>query len=188
MKQKQIPSAMILYRGDIVRYELECSNSMAGRAYLRTTLNNSSVRFNEIIDNVEKDIAVSGRSWYDLPMEKISARCWSISIPLTECGVFESKSFFVPDDPGQNIRWCSGSNFVLKVESPVSIAGNTIYTAFTRLFDFKKREKNVSESEIERSEQILDNVDYAVIPPSGTFRQLSSKLDFIMDDLKCRII
>ncbi|MBR2509339.1 MAG: glycogen debranching enzyme N-terminal domain-containing protein [Lentisphaeria bacterium] len=188
MKQFQIPSDVIFYRGDIVRYELECSSPSAGRAYLRTTLNNSAVRFAEIVDNVEKNIVVSGHAWYDLPMEQISHCRWGISIPLTECGVFESKCFFVPEDENQNIRWVGGGNSVLKVESPSSAAGNTIYTAFTRLFDFNKVEKNISSNELTHCENTLDSVNYSVIPPSGTFRQLASKLDFIMGELKCRIL
>lgn len=187
MKQLQLPNVKILYRGDIVRYELECSNSMTGQAFLRTTFGSSAARFSEIADHIEKDSAIAGKSWHDLPMEKISARRYGISIPLTECGVFESKCFFIPDD-GSAIRWVSGQNFVLKVESPVNIAGNTIYTAFTRLFDFRNREKNIDGAVLENSEKVLDNADYAVVPPSGTFRQLIDKLDFIMDDMKCRIV
>ena len=187
MKQFQIPEVKILYRGDIVRYELECQSQVLGRAFLRTTLGSAAVRFSEIVENVEKSVAVSGRAWHDLPMRKISSHRYEISIPLTECGIFESKCFFVPDD-GSAIRWCGGSNAVLKVESPANIAGNSIYTAFTRLYDFKNRENNVDKSLIEKSEKVLDELDYAVLPPSGTFRQLISKLDFIMNDMKCRII
>ena len=142
MKQFQLPSVKILYRGDIVCYELECSDTTPGRAFLRTTLGNGRIRFCEITDNAENGTAVTGRSWHDLAMEKISARRYSVSVPLNECGVFESKCFFIPDDPAQSIRWVAGSNFVLKVESPSSVAGNSIYTAFTRLFDFKNTEKN----------------------------------------------
>ena len=182
MKQFQIPEVKILYCGDVVRYELECQNIVDGRAFLRTTLGSADVRFAEIVENIEKSRAVTGRAWHDFPMQKISPHRYAISIPLAECGIFESKCFFVPDD-GSAIRWVGGNNAVLKVESPANIAGNTIYTAFTRLFDFRNREKNVDESVIGNSEKILDDIDYTVLPPSGTFRQLISELDFIMNDM-----
>ena len=185
MKQHQFPNVKILYRGDIVRYELECSNAVSGKAFLRTTLGSSAVRFSEITEHIEKQSSVAGRAWHDLPMEKISSRCYAVSVPLTECGVFESKCFFVPDD-GSSIRWVNGNNCVLKVESPANIAGNTIYTAFTRLFDFKERKQG--KNELYNCEKQLDDADYTIVPPSGTFRQLIGKLDFIMDDMKCRIL
>ena len=185
MKQFQFPEVKILYRGDIVRYELECSSQSGGRAFLRTTLGNGAVYFNETVSHTEKGTAVVGKAWHDLPMEKISARRYAISIPLAECGIFESKCFFIPDD-GSAIRWCGGNNFTLKVESPSNIAGNTFYTAFTRLFDF--RHTNSDSKIISEAEKILDDADYTAVPPSGTFRQLISKLDFIMNDLKCRIV
>ena len=185
MKQHQFPNVKILYRGDIVRYELECSNAVSGKAFLRTTLGSSAVRFSEITEHIEKQSSVAGRAWHDLPMEKISSRCYAVSVPLTECGVFESKCFFVPDD-GSSIRWVHGNNCVLKVESPANIAGNTIYTAFTRLFDFKERKQG--KNELYNCEKQLDDADYTVVPPSGTFRQLIGKLVFIMGDMKCRIL
>ena len=186
MKQTQLPSSEILYCGDIVRYELECSSDCEGRAFLRTTLGNGQIRFNELINHTEQGTAVAGRAWHDLPMEKISERHYAVSVPLFECGIFESKCFFIPDD-GSPICWCNGSNFHLKVESAANIAGNTIYTAFTRLFDFRHASFSDNKS-IAEAQDILDKADYTVIPPSGTFRQLISQLDFIMNDMKCRII
>ena len=54
MKQFQIPEVKILYRGDIVRYELECRNVIQGQAFLRTTLGSAAVRFTETVENIEK--------------------------------------------------------------------------------------------------------------------------------------
>lgn len=187
MKQFQFPSSKILYRGDIIRYELECSSVMEGQAFLRTTLGSDRIRFKEVTEQTEKNSAVTGRAWHDVPMEKISAKRYAVSLMLNECGIFESKCFFIPND-NSSIRWVGGNNFVLKVESPVNVAGNTVYTAFTRLFDFKNSEKNLPKQTVNECEKNLDSANYTVVPPSGTFRQLISKLDFIMNDMKCRIV
>ena len=122
MKQFHFPSSKILYRGDIIRYELECSSVMEGQAFLRTTLGSGRIRFKEVTEQTEKNSAVTGRAWHDVPMEKISAKRYAVSLMLNECGIFESKCFFIPND-NSSIRWVGGNNFVLKVESPVNAAG-----------------------------------------------------------------
>ena len=188
MKQYQIPAEKMFCRGDAVSYELECTNPVPGRAFLRTTLGNACIRFKETVDRIEDDNKLTGKAWHDLEMDRISSSRYRITIPLTECGVFESKCFFIPDDMSLPIRWPAGDNFTLKVGNPVNAGGNTMYTAFVRLFDFRNTDKNVSCEELKKSEKLLDDADYAVIPPSGTFRQLISKLDFIMNDMKCRIV
>lgn len=183
LKQVQTPNYKLFHTGDTISYLLELSSPISGKAFIRTTINNAKIRRKELMNRIEFNSPLTGEAWQDLPMEKINPNVYQIDLPLIECGIFESKCFFIPAD-GSPILWVNGGNAFVKVESVYNKAGNSIYTAFVRQFELAKRPINVPENLLSK----LDEQGYTVIPKSGTFRQLKGQIDFIINELKCRII
>ncbi|MFA7231189.1 MAG: amylo-alpha-1,6-glucosidase [Victivallaceae bacterium] len=74
-----------------------------------------------------------------------------------------------------------------KVEPACNVCGNSIYTAFPRQFgpDIAGRVHHPGE---EDAVKLLENKGYNVIPPSGTFRDVARRMDFITGELHSRII
>ena len=184
LNQIQIPNVRIFHCGDIVSYRLTLSKELSGQALVRTTLGNGKIRRHEQIEKIEKNSPISGKAWHDYPMEKVGDKTYQVSFSLLECGIFESKCFFIPDDEKLPIYWASGENFFLKVESSNNKAGNSMYTAFVRQFVSVKSPSNFPSNLISE----LDEAGYTVIPKSGTFRQLKRRVDYIIDNMKCNII
>ena len=184
LKQIQAPDIRIFHNGDTVTYSLELNKVLEGSAFVRTTLGNGKIRRKEQIEKIEENSPVSGKAWHDYPMEKIDERHFQITFSLLECGVFESKCFFIPADDKLPIYWAEGENFFLKIESAYNKAGNSMYTAFVRQFTSVNSPSNFSSNLISE----LDEAGYTVIPKSGTFRQLKKEIDSIIDKMKCNII
>ena len=69
----------------------------------------------------------------------------------------------------------------------MTFADNTIYNAFVRQFGANKEGKLHSQQH-QAAEKLLNSKNFAVIPPSGTFRDLAAELDFIIGELGFRII
>ena len=82
----------------------------------------------------------------------------------------------------------SGSGKSVTAKSIMQLnPGNTIYNAFVRVFGeakFKGTDHSTDKNHLE----ILDEKGYTVVPPSGKFRDLIDQLDFIIGNLRCRII
>ena len=177
----------IFYAGESVRFYFTNSAGFGdGRAFLRTNLGMAPVRRREIINAVENNQRPAGRDWHDLEFERIDRNSFELELILTETGVFELKPFFAPADPAAKLLWPEGGNIQLKVEAADNIGANLMYTAFVRQFG-----ENCSKSQagdIDEGAGKLLEKNYTVIPPSGTFRDLKNKLDFIFGVLGSRIL
>ncbi|MDE0839534.1 MAG: glycogen debranching enzyme N-terminal domain-containing protein, partial [Kiritimatiellae bacterium] len=110
---------------------------------------------------------------------------FTFDYPLWEVGRFEAKCFTVESD-GETLEWPEGDNVVIKVEPAESHANNTMYCAFVRQFGEARRSmpEGISEERIAD----LESHGFAVLPPSGKFRDLIDSLDVIMDEMGFRII
>ena len=177
----------LYYRGDIATFKLKVEKPIKGKAFLRTNLGNAFIRRREIIEAVETKRQRSGQDWHDMPMENIEDGTYSVSIALLEVGHFEAKCFYLPESSEEPI-WIAGSNLHLNVEPADYCCGNSIYCAFVRQFGPNKHKKATTGEEMNSLFYRLDSDGYAVIPPSGTFRNLIKELDTIIGNLKCRII
>ncbi|MFT5854755.1 MAG: starch synthase (maltosyl-transferring) [Verrucomicrobiales bacterium] len=176
---------LVAPRGDIIEFRLEIDAEIGGQAFLRTNLGLGHVRLQEVVDEVELGKAVHKADWRDLPMERVSPGVFAIPVRLDQVGRFMAKSFFDPagEEP---LRWPSGEDVVIKVEPADTVCSNTMYSAFVRQFGANKSlpEEPALADGIEQ----LDAAGYAVIPPSGQFRDLVAELDFIVGELGFRII
>ena len=176
---------LVAPRGDFLNFRLEVGDDSKGKAFLRTNLGRGKVRLQEIIDEVELGKATRKADWRDLEMVQEVPGVFSISVPLDEVGRFMGKAFFEPADGGA-LRWPSGDDVVVKVEPADTVCANTMYSAFVRQFGEGKT--MAEEPALGESVVALDEQGYAVIPPSGKFRDLIGELDFIVGELGFRII
>ena len=186
LTQHPAPSEhFIHFRGDSVTFTLKNHTGKSGKAWLRSNIGHARIRHTEIIDYTEQGQLPLARDWYDHPMES-TADGFTLTLPLLEVGRFEAKTYFIADDSDQ-ICWPEGGNSVIKVEPAETCAGNTMYTAFVRLFGDVKTRSAVAPHEEAAVEQ-LDAAGYAVLPRSGKFRDLIQELDFIVGTLRCKIV
>ena len=147
------------------------------RAFVRTTLGRADLLRRGIIAHVEADEPVGVLAWHDLEMHPADGG-FELTVPLLDPGCFEAKCCC---RSGDAILWPEGDNFLLKVEAAENVAAGPVYCAFTRQF---RKAEDASCDVLEK----LDRAGYAVIPPSGTFREVIRHLDLIFDRLHCRIL
>ena len=184
MKQFIFPERRIFNRGDLLTFRLECPNAEVGdAAFVRTNLGMAGVRRREIINHVEHELPILGSDWHDIPMKRLSPGIYQLVLALLEVGVFEAKCFLM-NHISEREAWPQGGNFRLKIEPSENISGNTIYTAFVR--QFIRKPHPAADSIANLTE--LEKAGYTIIPPSGTFRGLIEKLDFIFGTLRSRIL
>ena len=178
---------MVKFCGDTVIFKLNLAVARTGSAWVRTNIGQSKMIRNEIIKQVDAGESPLGRAWYDIPMRRVSAQIFEARLPMFENGHFEAKCFFIPEGEATPL-WPQGSNTAINVDSADACCGNIIYNAFVRQFGPNKADTQaLPPSQTELIEH-LDRLGYAVIPPSGTFRDLIASLDFILGDLGCRIL
>jgi len=178
---------ILMFCGDTQVFTLTLSAHPKGSAWLRTNLGRAGTYRNEIIREVLYDEPLLGRDWFDIPMKKVDELTYRITIPLCEVGHFEAKCFFLKEGD-VNPVWPTGSNTIINVEPADTCCANIIYNAFVRQFGPNKEGRGLSSPAEDKWIQNLDSKGYAVIPPSGTFRNLVRELDFIIGNLGCRII
>ena len=187
MKQTPLPNRELLQQcGDSLEFDLELDYPMQGNAFLRTNIGCAAVRRREIIAHTEKEEAVLARDWHDLAMSRVSDTQFKITLPLVEVGCFEAKAWFLENSAGRP-QWVKGENTKIKVEPASEVCANTMYTLFVRQFGPNLAGRTMRQKESE-SVNLLDEKGYAVIPPSGTFRQVIRNLDLITEKLRSRII
>ena len=190
---KQVPETgthMLRFQGDILKFGL--FSSKKGEAFLRTNLGQAHLIRKEIINQVEKGTQMLGRDWFDIPMTPLrnDRNEFELILPLLETGHFQAKAFLLDPVSGETF-WPDGQNVVINVEPSAYRFGNGIYCAFVRQFG---RNKNLPKSRLkdpdsqELSIQQLEKQHYAVIPPSGSFRDLIKELDHVFFNLKCKIL
>ena len=190
IRLEQVPACgrvLLLFQGDTITFALAIDQDVEGHAWLRTTLGHAEVMRRESIEEVELNKQPLGQAWYDFPMKKIKAGHYRITLPLLDVGHFSAKCFLMEKGKTEPI-WPSGDNTIINVEPASTRCANIIYNAFVRQFGPNKKKKVVPDKEDETCVETLDKINYSVIPPSGTFRDLISDLDFIIGDLGCRII
>ncbi len=187
MEQRPAPGTRILaYRGDVLEVSLTVEDGEHLGAWLRTNIGHARVFRDEIIKHVETGQPILHRNWHDIPMRLDGAGHYSLRLPLLEVGRFEAKAF-CRTSRSPEPEWPAGDNVVVKVEPQEYSAGNTIYTAFVRQFGPNRFPKTPAAAE-RNAEHLLHEAGYAVIPPSGTFRDLIRELDHIIGRLRFRII
>ena len=180
-------SRIIRFCGDLQNFTLRLPQSEAGTAWVRTNIGHAKTLREEIIREVEENETPLGRAWFDIPMQRIDDRSFKVTLPLCEVGHFEAKCFFLKKGQVQP-TWPPGANTAVNVEAADACCANIIYNAFVRQFGSHIAGTPRLESSDEQCIRKLDKNGYTVIPPSGTFRDLIAKLDFIIGELGCRIL
>ncbi|MFC1817424.1 glycogen debranching protein, partial [Thermodesulfobacteriota bacterium] len=187
IKLKPAPGSRLLkFRGDTVTFTLYLADKHEGVACLRTNIGHADITRREVIRNVLYDYPPLGRDWFDIPMVRVDNYHFRATLPLCQEGHFEAKSYFVSKKDGETY-WPKGANIVINVEPADTCCANIIYNVFVRQFGPNKS-GGFFESAKPEWFDTLDKSGYAVIPPSGTFRDLIAELDFIINELGCRIL
>jgi starch synthase (maltosyl-transferring) len=187
VKQDPAPGTHILmFRGDTKTFSLSLSHSEKGTAWLRTNIGHAEIARKEIISEVHYDETPLNRDWFDIPMKQVDERHFKLTVPLCEVGHFEAKCFFLRQGEPDPV-WSNGPNTVINVEPAETCCSNIIYNAFVRQFGPNKY-SSINNIVEENWIQALEKDGYAVIPKSGTFRDLIQELDFIVGKLGCRIL
>jgi starch synthase (maltosyl-transferring) len=180
-------SRMVRFCGDLFNFTLRLPQSEAGTAWVRTNIGHAKIIREEIIREVEKNEAPLGRAWFDIPMQRVDDQRFTVTLPLCEVGHFEAKCFFLKEGE-VHPTWPPGANTAVNVEPADTCCANIVYNAFVRQFGPNKAGTQKLESSDQQCIRKLDKNGYAVIPPSGTFRDLIAELDFIIGELGCRIL
>lgn len=68
------------FRGDTVRFALTCQADSEGAGFLRTNIGRVAVRREEIIARVEQGGAILERDWDDIPMRRVDATRWELTL------------------------------------------------------------------------------------------------------------
>ena len=178
---------MVKFCGDVVVFTLELPHSQDGTAWVRTNIGQAKVIRREIFRQIEQDETPLGRAWFDIPMKRIDPQSFRVTLPLCESGHFEAKCFFLQKNE-MSPSWPQGPNTVINVDSTEACCANVIYNAFVRQFGPNVAGAGTPDDAGKKAIGELDNAGFTVIPPSGTFRDLIEKLDFILGELGCRIL
>ena len=179
---------LLRYVGDRLEIALEHPDPAGWRAFLRTNLTRAEEARAEAIALAGLDSeepAFAGASWRDIALQP-SAHGWSLDLALTEVGHFRAKAYAL--DPEGRQHWPDGSDLGISVHPDALRTANTIYCAFPRLFGAGRERERTGPGLLADAVQVLDGKGYAVIPPSGTLRDLARSLPHIFDRLGCRIL
>lgn len=188
---------LLLFTGDRVRFTLRTAQPLP-QAFLRTNIGRASRLHAEVVQEYRDELArwklppiqgartraPRGLAWRDIPMRWREGE-WQIDLTVSEPGFFEAKAYAV-DAQGRQI-WPEGPNTGISVDPGEYRSGNTIYCAFTRMFGNTRTARRTG-TELEPELARLDQLGYAVIPPSGTFRDLIRQIPHIFDTLGCRVL
>jgi len=186
--QFPLPGTRLLrFCGDVICFSLTVPAGMTGKAFIRTNLGHARIARREIIRQIENNESRLGCDWFDIPMKAAGSGRFDITLMLTEVSHFEAKCLFIPGE-GLDPIWPSGDNTVINTAPADTCCGDIIYNAFVRQFGPYKKTSRVNAGRGDDLVKTLDQHGYAVIPPSGTFRELIAELDFIMYRLGCRIV
>lgn len=180
------PERNLFFAGEVIELKLSgVPETLRGRAVVRTNLGRAAMRRSELIGRTENSRSIRNSDWHDIEMlPESNPGSFSIKLPLPEPGTFEAKCCFLPEDNAPAL-WPASGNFQIKVAPAVNAAGNTVYCAFVRQWN---RYMLLPHSPALPDSSACDAAGFTVIPPSGTFRTLISRLDHIFDTLNCRIL
>ena len=172
---------LVKFSGDLQKFTLQ--SSVPGKAFLRTNLNQSAIRNEQVIHHIENNETEFDLGWNDYPMNDEGNGNFALTLPLSEAGHFRAKAYLKLDDG--ELLWQDGPDIVLNIEPNSSRYANSIYCAFPRQFGKNKTLLNAPSHDDLKT---LDKEGYTVIPPSGKFSDLMGELDHIFDDLGCNIL
>ncbi len=180
---------LLRFVGDHVRFTLRAAGGEpppeGWSARLRTNLGRADLLRSEILQAHTRGVALAGASWRDLPMQR-EHDGWSIGLPLAEVGFFKAKAYALDLRGWQH--WPDGPDVGVSVHPDRYRSANTIYCAFTRMFGPTRTALTTQDPKLDEQLKALDLRGYAVIPPSGTLRDLAAQLPHIVDTLGCRIV
>ena len=191
LRIKQYPepgSKRLAFCGDTAKIRLTLSEAISGTAWLRSNVGRAAIVRSETIEATLKNTPYMGCDFFDIPMREVGQGQFEITIALADPGHFEGKAFFLPSGTSEPV-WPEGPNTIFNICPAHTSCANIIYNAFVRQFG-----PNISGIwEKENMEEYslagkLDKIGCTVIPPSGTFRDVISRLDFICGTLGCRFI
>jgi starch synthase (maltosyl-transferring) len=175
--------------GDRIRFELRLGHGQPkpdnACAFLRTNLGRTRRVQEEIIQSYTSKLPAAGASWRDVAMRP-GPEGWWIELPLVEVGYFQAKAYLI-DARGRQY-WPQGDNVGISVHPDRYRTQNTIYCAFVRMFGRTRTAAKTANEALNAQLEKLDKQGYAVIPPSGTFRDLRQQLDHIIGTLGCRVL
>jgi len=190
MEQNPYPGQHVLsFCGDTLEFTLRgVPPDRPGRAWLRTNIGHVEAARIAIVAETTLHQKRLAEDWFDIPMISVDPQTWRLTLPLTEVGHFEAKAFFLPE--GSKIPlWPQGENTSINVHPAGYCCGNSIYNAFVRLFGQERQPAHLTKGRGQHDKcRLIEDLGFAVIPPSGTFRDLIRQLDFIVGRLKCRIV
>ena len=115
LQQIFIPGREIFYAGDSITVEVVNIPALPGKVVFRSNLPGIRQRRQELIAHHEKGADLQALDWHDIEIPG-SGRKRSITLPLTEIGIFEGKCCFIPAG-GAPLQWAEGGNFKFKVIS-----------------------------------------------------------------------
>lgn len=155
------------------------------RARLRTTLGRGRAWRAEIVRAHTARVPPFGAAWHDVPMTWNGAG-WSRDLVLTEVGYSLAKPYLV--DAHGYLHWPEGPDAGVGVHPDRCRSANLVYCAFTRLFGETRGARHWLPDAGEAAIRALEERGFAVLPPSGTFRDLARQLPFVVGRLGCRIL
>ncbi len=177
---------LVRHKGDTVTFQLLLPEPRRGQAWLRTNVGKARIRRRERIEFVERGRPLLEQDWHDQPMRREGPCHFALRLPLSEVGWFQAKAFFLPEGESEPL-WPEGENVSIKVDPAWTAGANMIYGAFVRQFG-PNRDRDVVTADDRQAVEFLERAGYAVIPRSGTFRDLARQLDFIIGTLGFRIL
>lgn len=182
-------SRCVRHVGDSLRFVLSSRTSLSPdrgwSARLRTTLGRGRALREEIIGAHTQRVPRFGSSWHDVPLRWTGA-AWETEILLSETGFYLAKAYLL--DAGGYQHWPAGPDAGVSIHPDWCRTANTIYCAFTRLFGETRRASRVHPEPDEAVRRALEKAGTAVLPASGTFRDLARQLPHIVQRLGCRIL
>ena len=100
LQQYITPGKGMFYAGESLTIQVRHLPSLPGRAVFRSNLPGAGQRRRELIDHHEKGSDLQDLDWHDIEIPgEGSSR--SITLPLTEVGVFEAESCGAPQETGR---------------------------------------------------------------------------------------
>ncbi len=177
----------LAFCGDLLEVTLRLSAPRRGAARLRTNIGHAGTARREIIREAAARQKRLAEDWHDLPMTPAGEGRYRLTLPLVESGHFEAKALFLPEGESRPL-WPEGPNTVINVHPAWACAANSLYNAFVRQFGDERRPPPRPAPAPAEALRALEAEGYAVIPPSGTFRDLVRRLDLIVGRLRCRTL
>lgn len=173
--------------GDRLTFGLRAKGGDAGKcvAHLRTTIGAGEVWNDEVVRAFEASAPIGRAAWRDLPMEQTAAG-FRLSLVLGEPGFYWAKAYLTDEKGFQH--WPAGEDFGVSVHPNDYRTANLVYCAWPRLLGKSKESARLVDEKEEERLREWDRRGYAVIPPSGTLRDLKRALDHIVGRLGCRIV